>query len=148
MISFTLKTIIMKKIFLIGSILIASFAFSQVKATAESKDLNQVYKGGTKQLLHDVQDNYRTFSSDYAINGQFLITFDLDKEGNIVNPKISPEQVENSFKYDFIRTFKRVKNNFKSDTPKKDLAVLINFKLNERTDGLGQSSFTREPRTR
>ena len=135
----------MKKIFSLSAILIASFVFSQVKVTPESKDLNDVYKGGDKQLVEDVQNNFSVFSSDYQVNGKFIITFDLDKNGKIIHPKVLPE-VTDDFKYALIRSFKRVKNNFNTNMPKTKLAVLLDFTPNFKSDD-GRERFTETPAT-
>ncbi|MGS0747702.1 hypothetical protein [Halpernia sp. GG3] len=138
----------MKKFFILSILLSATFTFAQIFVSPKSKDLNDFYKGGNKQLMKDVQDNFGAFISDYIINGKFVLSFDLDKDGTIINPKVQPEQVDKNFTYDFIRTFKRVKNNFKTDSPKKSLAILVDFRIPERISGGGQSQFTHEPASR
>lgn len=135
----------MKKAVLFGVLFASLNVFSQVKVTPESKDLNLVYKGGEKKLVEDVQNNFRTFSSDFQVNGQFVLTFDLDKEGKIIHPKVSPE-VNNDFAYALIRSFKRVKNNFNSEMPKNNLTVLLEFNPTFKTDD-GRERFTESPMT-
>ncbi|WP_417428587.1 hypothetical protein [Halpernia sp.] len=112
----------------------------KVKVTPESKDLDQVYKGGNKQLIKDVQENFSVFSSDYQVNGKFIITFDLDKTGKIIHPKVLPE-VNEDFSYAVIRSFKRVKNNFNANMPKTKLAVLLDFNPTFKSDD-GRERFT------
>ena len=116
----------MNKILSILGLIVFGFTFSQVTVTPESKDLDTVYKGGNKQLIKDVQDNFRVFSSDYQVNGKFIITFDLDKDGKIIHPKVLPE-VSDDFGFALIRSFKRVKNNFNTHMPTTKLAVLLDF---------------------
>lgn len=136
----------MKKLLFLILFLLATFSFAQITATPESKDLNQVYKGGNYQLTQNVQNNFTPFNSEYAVNGKFLITFDLDKNGNVINPKVFPSPVDNRFKFDFIRSFKRA-NNFKSEMSTEGLSVAVNFTPIEIPKN-ASSSFTREPRTR
>lgn len=130
----------MKKLFLIGILFSTISAFAQVKVTPESKDLNEVYKGGEKQLVKDVQNNFSTFSSDFQVNGKFILTFDLDKNGKIIHPKVLPE-VDEDFAYAVIRSFKRVKNNFNINMPKSKLAVLLDFNPTFKSDD-GRERFT------
>ena len=131
----------MKKFFILSILLSATFTFAQIFVSPKSKDLNDVYEGGNKQMMKDVQDNFGAFMSDYMIYGKFVLGFDLDKNGTISNPKVLHEQVDNKFTYDFIRTFKRVKNNFKTDSFKKSLAILVDFNIPKRISSGGQSQF-------
>ena len=135
----------MKKSFSILAIIVFGYSFGQVSVTPESKDLNEVYKGGDKQLIQDVQDNFSVFSSDYQVNGKFIITFDLDKDGKIIHPNVLPE-VNDDFKYALIRSFKRVKNNFNPNMPKTKLAVLLDFSPNFKNDD-GRERFTESAAT-
>ena len=135
----------MKKALSILAIMAFGFTFSQVSVTPESKDLNEVYKGGDKQLIQDVQDNFSVFSSDYQVNGKFIITFDLDKDGKIIHPKVLPE-VNDDFKYALIRSFKRVKNNFNANMPRTKLSVLLDFSPTFKSDD-GRERFTESPAT-
>ncbi|SEF75931.1 hypothetical protein SAMN05421847_0838 [Halpernia humi] len=130
----------MKKLIFLSAILTTAFAFSQVKVTPESKDLNEVYKGGDKQLVKDVQNNFSTFSSEYQVNGKFILNFDLDKNGKIIHPKVLPE-VNNDFAYAVIRSFKRVKNNFNPNMPKSNLALVLDFNPSFKSDD-GRERFT------
>lgn len=130
----------MKKLIILSAFLTTAFAFSQVKVTQESKDLNEVYKGGNKQFVEDVQNNFSTFSADYQVNGKFILTFDLDKNGKIIHPKVLPE-VNDDFAYAVIRSFKRVKNNFNAQMPKSNLALVIDFSPTFKSDD-GRERFT------
>lgn len=130
----------MKKLIILSALLTTAFAFSQVKVTQESKDLNEVYKGGNKQFVEDVQNNFSTFSADYQVNGKFILTFDLDKNGKIIHPKVLPE-VNDDFAYAVIRSFKRVKNNFNAQMPKSNLALVIDFSPTFKSDD-GRERFT------
>ncbi|MGS0747703.1 hypothetical protein [Halpernia sp. GG3] len=123
----------MKKFLSIIGLVAFGFTFSQVTVTPESKDLDAVYKGGNKQLIADVQNNFSVFSSDYQVNGKFIITFDIDKDGKMIHPKVLPE-VNEDFDFALIRSFKRVKNNFNSNMPKSKLAVLLDFTPNFKSD--------------
>ena len=119
----------MRKLFVLGVLFTTSFAFAQVVATPESKTLNEVYKGGDKKLVEDVQKNLNDISSDYQVNGKFVLTFDLDKDGKIIHPKVLP-YVNQDFAIELIRSFKRLKNNFNSNMPAKDLAISFDFTQN------------------
>lgn len=125
----------MKKIFLLSVLFAASFTLAQVTVTPESKDLNEVYQGGNDQLIEDLQKNFLAFSSDFQVNGKFILSFDLDEKGKIMNPKVSPE-INNEFGYALIRSFKRVKKNFLAEMPKNNLAVSFDFTPTfKNTDG-------------
>ena len=130
----------MKKLLSIIGLVAFGFTFSQVTVTPESKDLDAVYKGGNKQLIADVQNNFSVFSSDYQVNGKFIITFDIDKDGKMIHPKVLPE-VNEDFDFALIRSFKRVKNNFNPNMPKSKLAVLLDFTPNFKSDD-GRERFT------
>lgn len=129
-----------------GFLITASIAFAQVVVTPESKELNEVYKGGDAQLVKDVQNNFNVFSSDFQVNGKFLITFDLDENGKIKNPKVLPKMADNEFTFALIRSFKRVKNNFNADMPKKHLSVILDFSPTFKSDD-GRERFTESPMT-
>lgn len=133
----------MKKLIFLSAFLTAAFSFAQVAVTPESKDLNEVYKGGDKKFIKDVEDNFSVFSSDFQVNGKFILTFDLDENGKIIHPKVLPE-VNQDFAYAVIRSFKRVKNNFNTKMPKKNLAVLIDFSPTFKSDD-GRERFTETP---
>ncbi|MGS0747701.1 hypothetical protein [Halpernia sp. GG3] len=136
----------MKKLLLLITLFAGIFTFSQVIVTSNNKDLNEVYKGGKKQLMQDLRQNFRAFSADYGINGKFVITFDLDKDGKITNAKVFPEQVDDAFSFAFIRTFKRVKNNFNTEMPTKDLAVTMDFSVKDRYENRTPSKTYHEKR--
>ncbi|KIA89334.1 hypothetical protein [Kaistella jeonii] len=133
----------MKKLFLLTLLFTTVYAYSQVVATSKSNDLNEVYKGGNQKFVKDVQNNFNNFSSDFQANGIFTLTFDVDKKGNIINPKVSPE-ADNDFTVALIRSFKRVKNNFSTNTPRKNIAVLLDFRTTFKSDD-GRDRFTATP---
>ena len=130
----------MKKIIFLGIFLTTTFAFSQVIVTPKNTNLNTVYKGGDSKLVKDVERNFSTFSGDFQVNGQFILTFDLNKEGEIINTKVLPE-VNRDFSLELIRTFKRIKNNFKATMPQNNLAVLMDFSTSFKNDD-GRERFT------
>lgn len=119
--------------------------FSQVKITPESKDLDEVYKGGEKQLVTDLQKNFLTFSSDFQANGKFILTFDLDEKGKIIHPKVLPE-ISNEFGFALIRSFKRIKNNFNTEMPKNNLSVSFDFSPTFKSED-GRERFTESTMT-
>lgn len=133
----------MKKTLFIFSLLLSSFAFSQVAITSESKNIDDVYKGGSKQLVNDVEKNFDVFSSEYQVNGKFILTFDLDKNGKITHPKVLPE-TDPDFANALIRSFKRIKNNFKPNMPTNKLAILFDFNPTFK-NGDARDRFTESP---
>ncbi|SFI41776.1 hypothetical protein [Halpernia frigidisoli] len=135
----------MKKLVLLISLICASFASAQVVATPESKDLNEVYKGGDAQFKKDVENSFGVFSSDYQVNGKFILTFDLDKDGKIQHPKVFPE-TSDDFKFALIRSFKRVKNNFNPNMPTDKLSVMLDFSPIFKSDD-GRERFTESTMT-
>ena len=130
----------MKKIIFLGIFLMSTFAFSQVIVTPKSTYLNKVYKGGDEKLVKDVENNFNNFSGDFQVNGQFVLTFDLNKEGEIINAKVLPE-VNKEFSVALIRSFKRIKNNFNKAMPQNNLAVLMDFSTNFKNND-GRERFT------
>ena len=133
----------MKKLFFLTVLFSTAYSYAQVVATSKSTDLNEVYKGGNQEFVKDVQNNFNNFSSDFQANGVFTLTFDLDNKGNIINPKVSP-QTDNDFTLALIRSFKRVKNNFSTNTPRKNIAVSLDFSTNFKSDD-GRDRFTATP---
>ena len=130
----------MKKIIFLGIFLTGTFTFSQVIVTPKGTNLNEVYKGGNTKFVQDIENNFNNFSGDFQVNGQFILTFDLNKEGEIINPKVLPE-VNKEFSVALIRSFKRVKNNFNAAMPQNNLAVLMDFSTNFKNDD-GRERFT------
>ena len=135
----------MKKILLLTFLFTTLFSFAQVTAIAKSEDLNKVYKGGNKQLIQDLENNLSTLSSEFQVNGKFILTFDLDNSGKITNSKVLPE-VNDDFAFAVIRSFKRMKNNFSADMPKKNLAVILNFSTTYKNSD-GRERFTESAMT-
>lgn len=133
----------MKKLLL--SVLLCSsiFALAQVHVTPKSEDFNEIYTGGSTQLVKDLQVDFGSFSSSFQVNGTFVLTFDLDEHSQILNAKVSPD-VDQDFSRELIRTFKRVKKNFKTETSIKNIAIELDFNTDfKETDG--RSRFTEVP---
>lgn len=135
----------MKILFLLSILLTTTFIFAQVTIKPESEDLNEVCKGGNEQLVKDLQNNLLTFSSDFQINGKFILTFDLDEKGKIIHAKVLPE-ISNEFGYALIRSFKRVKNNFNAEMPKNNLSVSFDFSPTFKSDD-GRERFSESTMT-
>lgn len=130
----------MKKAFCILGFIVFGTAFSQVTVTPETIEIEHLYKGGTHKFVKDVQNNFATFSSEFQVNGRFILTFEVDKKGKIINPKVLPE-VNNDFAFAVIRSFKRVKNNFEVSGNNTKIKVLLDFSPNFKSDD-GRERFT------
>ncbi len=130
----------MKKTLLLFGIFFSVISFGQVMVIPESKEIDQLYKGGNKQFVQDVENNFAVFSSEFQVNGQFMLTFDLDKKGKVTNPKVSPE-IDNDFAFAVIRSFKRVKNNFEPAQNTTRMSVLLDFNPKFKSDD-GRERFT------
>ena len=130
----------MKKALLFVTIFSFLLSSAQVAVTPQSKEIDQLYKGGKKQFVQDVENNFAVFSSEFQVNGQFMLTFDLDKKGKITNPKVSP-QIDNDFAFAVIRSFKRIKKNFEPALNLTKMSVLLDFNPKFKSDD-GRERFT------
>lgn len=130
----------MKKTLPLFGIFFSLISFGQVMVIPESKEIDQLYKGGNKQFIQDVENSFAVFSSEFQVNGQFMLTFDLDKKGKVTNPKVSPE-IDNDFAFAVIRSFKRVKNNFEPAQNTTRMSVLLDFNPKFKSDD-GRERFT------
>ena len=119
------------------------FALAQAHVVPKSEEFNEIYKGGSTQLVKDLQADFTFFSSGFQVNGTFILTFDLDQNNQILNAKVSPD-IDQNFSRELIRTFKRVKKNFNAESSEKNSAIVLDFNTNfKETDG--KSRFTEVP---
>ena len=67
------------------------------------------FPGGKAEMIHTFNTEFYTIFQDYDIKGGVLLNFDINEKGEMVNPTLWPKVMEQSFTWDMIRTFKRIK---------------------------------------
>lgn len=72
-----------------------------------------VYSKGKQKFETDFHDNFMSLFDDYHVNGDLILDFTINEEGNIVNPNISPKIDNTLFAREFVRTLSRLDKKWK-----------------------------------
>lgn len=127
----------MKKILAFLAILSFLLSYAQVTTltqkvgdvtiSSEKRISDELYTGGNAQFVKDLETQFQFYAVDYQLNSKYLLTFQLDEEGKINDANVFPDVTNNKFKYEMVRTLKRLKNNFKASGSTTKMAVLLDF---------------------